>query len=359
MIVLARGFQQALASFQTRQVSTRPPLSPMPADNRMAAAIPDPAAEACPPVLMILFNRPELAAQVFERVRHARPARVYLAIDGPRDPARHPDDAARVARCREFAARVDWPCELRTRFSDENQGCGRGPANAVTWFFQQEEAGIILEDDCIPEESFFHFCAALLARHADDPAVMHINGNNFVPAEPARLYGPHSYGFTRYAQAWGWASWARAWRHFDYEVRGIRDEPTATFHAAGVENYRQAAHRERVVSTLDHHHHDVWDYQWQYAVMKQRGLCISPAANLISNVGFGDDATHTKDADCGVAHALTGRIDFPLKHPPAAVESPALNRHYADRMLGEASRYRKKAFRRWLRGLFGICKASR
>ncbi|WP_367872608.1 nucleotide-diphospho-sugar transferase [Luteolibacter sp. Populi] len=302
---------------------------------------------------MILFNRPDLAEQVFERVRQARPARLYLAVDGARDS--RPPDLDLTARCRALAEKVDWPCELKTRFSECNQGCGRGPSNAITWFFSHEKAGIILEDDCLPEATFFPFCAEMLAHYADDPAVMHINGNNFAPAHPERIYDGHSFGFARYAQAWGWASWARAWQHFDYEATGIREATAETFNVAGVESLRREAHRDRVVSTLEHHHHDVWDYQWQYAVMKRRGLCISPAVNQISNLGFGDDATHTTDSTSFVARAKTGRLNFPLKYPPTA-ESPAVNRLYANHMLGEVARYRKKAFKRWLRGLFGLNK---
>lgn len=308
---------------------------------------------------MILFNRPELAEMVFAKVRLARPSRLYLAVDGPRDPARHPDDATLVRRCHALAEKVDWPCEVRTRFSEENQGCGPGPSNAISWLFSHEKSGIILEDDCVPEPSFFRYCADLLARYADDPEVMHINGNNFAPANPGRIYGTSSYGFTRYAQAWGWASWARAWKAFDYGVTGIRDESPEVFRAAGVDRHRMLGHRERVVSTLGHHHRDVWDYQWQHAVMKNRGLCISPAVNLISNHGFGEDATHTKEAFEGVTRAATSAMAFPLVPPPEKAESPAINRLYADHMLGDAARYRKKAFKRWIRGLFGIKKPSK
>ncbi|WP_052574120.1 hypothetical protein [Haloferula sp. BvORR071] len=314
-----------------------------------------PEGRPCPPVLMILFNRPDLALQVLERVRHARPPRLYIAVDGARE--NRPSDADLTAACRALAGKVDWPCELKTRFSEVNQGCGRGPSNAISWFFSQENSGIILEDDCLPELSFFPFCAELLERYADDAEVMHINGNNFAPARPEQIYDGSSFGFCRYAQAWGWASWARAWQNFDYDARGIREATAQDFDVAGVENLRREAHRDRVVSTLEHHHHDVWDYQWQYAVMKRRGLCISPAVNQISNLGFGDDATHTTDSTSFVARAKTAAMSFPLKYPPKA-ESPAVNRLYADHMLGEAARYRKKAFKRWLRGLFGIQKTK-
>lgn len=329
----------------------------MPSDSPIT---PQPAGSpACPPVLLIWFNRPDLATQILDRVRLARPTRLYIAVDGARDPERHPKDVELTRRCKELAAAVDWPCEVRTRFSGVNQGCGRGPSNAITWFFSQEDYGIILEDDCLPDPSFFPYCAELLARHAEHEEVMHINGNNFAPENPESIYEGYSYGFARYAQAWGWASWARAWKHFDYEVAGIHEDSPEVFASAGLDRLRQQAHRERVISTLSEHRHDVWDYQWQYSVLRRKGLCISPAVNLISNLGFGDDATHTKNAEQYVSFADTGSMEFPLKGPPERKESPAINRHYADNMLGDVSRYRKKAIKRWIRGILGIKKAAK
>lgn len=309
----------------------------------------------CPPVLLILFNRPRYAALVLDEVRRARPARLYLAVDGGRDPAKHPDDARLTQACRDLAAAVDWPCEVVTRFSETNQGCGRGPSNAISWFFSREEAGIILEDDCVPGATFFRFCAEMLARYADVPEVMHISGNNFAASHAGKVYGGRSYGFTRYAQVWGWATWARAWRAFDYEVAGIREADPAVFRAAGIDRLRQVAHHRRVMSVLGRHRHDVWDYQWQYAVMKQRGLCVSPAVNQVTNIGTGDDATHTGD----LVSVESRPLPFPLVHPPAPAESAAINRLYAVNMLGSPWRYRGKALKRWARGLVGIRKGEK
>lgn len=309
----------------------------------------------CPPVLLILFNRPRYATRVLDQVRRARPARLYLAVDGGRDPGKHPDDARLIRKCRDLTAAVDWPCEVSTRFSETNQGCGRGPSNAITWFFSQEKAGIILEDDCVPGATFFRYCAEMLERYADVPEVMHISGNNFAAAHAKKIYGGLSYGFTRYAQVWGWATWARAWEAFDYDVACIRDADPAIFRAAGIDRLRQAAHHRRVLSVLGRHRHDVWDYQWQYAVMKRRGLCVSPAVNQVTNIGTGDDATHTGNLVSVESRALS----FPLAHPPKAAESAEINRLYARSMLGSPWRYRGKALKRWMRGLVGIRKGEK
>lgn len=331
-------------------------MNPVPMVTENSA--PQPDDYTCPPVLLILFNRPILAELVFERIRLAKPSCLYIAVDGPRDAEAHPDDAALVKKCREISQKVDWPCEVKTRFSDENQGCGPGPSNAISWLFSTEETGIILEDDCVPEPSFFRYCAEMLSRYASDPQIMHINGNNFAPDRPEGIFGPYSYGFGRYAQAWGWATWSRAWKNFRYEVEGILKESPDVFAAKGVDRFRRVAHHDRVLTTLSRHSRDVWDYQWQYAVMKRGGLCVAPAVNQISNHGFGEDATHTKEVFEGVTRARTSEMTFPLVHPPRPLESPRVNQLYAGRMLGDAARYRKKALKRWIRGLFGIKKAK-
>lgn len=306
----------------------------------------------CPPILLIVFNRPLLAARVLEAIRRQKPARLYIAADGPRDSASHPHDADRCRDCRQLAETIDWPCEVFTRFSEVNQGCGRGPSNAISWFFEHETAGIILEDDCLPADDFFPFCAELLARYQDRPEVMHICGNNFASPLAASACSGLSYGFGRYSQVWGWASWARAWQRFQYDV-GPAVESASHFKIRGIDRLRRHAHQDRVRSTLGERHHDVWDYQWQFAVLRSGGLCVCPSVNLISNLGFGEDATHTVKANAPVAQAPIGRLSFPLTHPAAISDSPAINRIYADQMLGDAKRYRKKLYKAWLRRITG------
>ena len=307
---------------------------------------------SCPPILLIVFNRPQLATQVLDAIRRQRPEKLYIAADGPREPATHPNDAERCHDCRRLAESIDWPCEVFTRFSEANQGCGRGPSNAISWFFEHESAGIILEDDCRPGDDFFLYCAELLARYQDHPEVMHICGNNFGSPEAAKACAGLSYGFGRYAQVWGWASCARAWRHFQYDV-APDVENRAHFKVRGTDRLQQKVHQERVRSTLGLRKHDVWDYQWQFAVLKNKGLTICPSVNLISNLGFGEEATHTTKTNSPVAQAATGRLAFPLIHPATIADSPAINRLYADQMLGDAKRHRKKLYKSWLRRITG------
>lgn len=307
----------------------------------------------CPPVLLIVFNRPDLTARVFDAIRRQRPARLYIAADGPRDPSAHPNDARLCRETREIASTIEWPCELVTRFSEENHGCGRGVSDAISWFFQHEPAGIVLEDDCLPADDFFPYCAELLERYQDRHEVMHICGNNFAAPDAMKTCAGYSYAFGRYAQVWGWASWARAWRHFHFDV-GSSVEESSHFKIHGIDIYRRFAHQERVRSTLPPVSVDTWDYQWQFAVLKNGGLSVCPSVNLISNLGFGEDATHTFKADAPVARTPLGRLPFPLSHPSEIIDSPAINRIYADRMLGHPKRHRKKFYKSLLRRITGL-----
>jgi hypothetical protein len=170
-----------------------------------------------PAVLLVAFARPDLLRRVLAQVREARPSRVFVSVDGPR-PERA-DDAAATAACHAVAAEIDWPCEVKTRFLNENHGCKLAVSGAISWFFEQVEEGIILEEDCVPGAAFFSFCAELLERYRDDARVGLISGNNFLPGA---LWRDEGHGFTRYAFIWGWATWRRAWEKFD---RDLQDWP--------------------------------------------------------------------------------------------------------------------------------------
>src|SRR5688500_1827095 len=165
-------------------------------------------------VLLVIFNRPDTTRLVFEAIRNARPRRLYVAADGPR-----PGVAADNANCQEarkIIDSVDWQCEVKTLFREKNLNCGVAPSSAFTWFFQHEEEGIILEDDCLPSQSFFWFCQELLERYRNDTRVMHIGGNNFLNGWQKDK--DYSYYFSRSGHIWGWATWRRAWKHFDFDI---------------------------------------------------------------------------------------------------------------------------------------------
>lgn len=291
------------------------------------------------PVVLIIFNRPDTTARVFAAIRQAQPPQLFVIADGPR--AGKVGEDEKCAATRAVVEQVDWECEVRTNFSAVNLGCGLRPASGISWVFEQVGQAIILEDDCLPHPTFFRFCEEMLAYYRDDERVMHISGTNFLSERQRTDY---SYFFSRYPFCWGWATWQRAWQHFDYELHDwplVRDggwlydalgDASAARHWAG--NFAEV-HAEG----KSH----IWDFQWIFALWVHRGLSIIPQVNLVANIGFGQDATHTHDladllaplsqpvtsAQNGrwsqlyrqlttsrYSNLLTKAIRFPLHHPP-------------------------------------------
>lgn len=240
------------------------------------------------PVLLLIFNRPDTTREVFEAIRKARPQKLYVAADGPRK-----DKAGEAERCAETRAivdNIDWPCEKVILFRDQNLGCRNAVSSAIDWFFSNEEEGIILEDDCLPSPSFFTYCAEMLEKHRDDPSVMHICGDN--PTD-GKVYGEGSYYYSPFSLIWGWATWRRAWEQYDVNMSSFpafRDHQKIkdVFHQATFQKYWTEKYQELYDGKVD-----TWDFQWFYTIMCEGGLAIIPNVNLITNIGFGADATHT------------------------------------------------------------------
>jgi len=268
------------------------------------------------PVLFMIFNRPDTTRKVLEAIRKVKPTKLYIAADGPREHIREDVDKCKAAR--QIASQVDWDCTVIKLFREENFGCGKGPTAAMGWFFEQEEEGIILEDDCVPSPSFFYFCADLLERYRYDTRIMEIGGNNF--ENPKARGKEYSYFFSNMIYVWGWATWRRAWRLHDYEM-GLYNEINNKRYLDGhfdfayeVEHFnyifeKMYAGDERTSRKT------VWDYQWQFACKINSGLSIVPEKNLVTNLGFGMDATNTKNP-LGAGHDLKlEEMEFPLKHP--------------------------------------------
>jgi hypothetical protein len=248
-----------------------------------------PAAPLNTPVLFLVFNRPDTTKLVFEAIRRAKPPRLYVAADGPREGRK--GESERVAEVRMIATSVDWPCEVRALFRDKNLGCKYAVSGAITWFFEHEEQGIILEDDCLPSLKFFPFCEELLNRYRRDQRVGMISGTMFGDSRPKHLKS--GYGYSRYPQIWGWATWRSAWLGYDAEVvnwPGFKSQDG--FRAQGVEpSWRR--HLIRCIDAVYNGRIDTWDYQWTFHCISQGMLCVFPATNLIWNIGFGEGATHT------------------------------------------------------------------
>jgi hypothetical protein len=227
------------------------------------------------PVLLIGFNRPDNAQRVFNEIRKIKPKQFFLAVDGPRA-----DKLGEEERCqmtRDITIQVDWDCEIKTLFQKKNLGCGPGVFTAIDWFFTNVEQGIIFEDDCLPDPSFFQFCQELLAYYRENEKIMMISGDNF---QHSKKRGSSSYYFSEYAHIWGWATWRRAWKKYNV-------------------NYLLP---------------DTYDKGWAHSMRDQKGLAIMPNVNLVSNIGFGTGATHTSGTS-QFSNLPTRPIDFPLVHP--------------------------------------------
>lgn len=292
-------------------------------------------------VLLVVFNRPETTRLVFDAIRKARPARLYIAADGPRKNVK--EDEARCGEVREIVGQVDWDCKVHKLFRDENLNCGVGPATAFTWFFEHEEEGIILEDDCVPSQSFFWFCQELLERYRHDYRVMHIGGNNFLRGW--KKDGDYSYYFSRSGHIWGWATWRRAWEKFDFRIEQYPVARQGFFHRY----FPTLAERMYRLRKLDKTFAgsgkvNWWDYQWDFARWSNSGLAIVPNTNLVKNVGFGSLATHTTNRYSKSAHLEASDIEFPLRHPPFMIRDVVSDKRYFRSLMEDVLRSKVKSF---------------
>jgi hypothetical protein len=299
------------------------------------------------PVLLIIYKRPDLTRRALDAIRAARPPRLFVAADGPRTPA--DADACRTAR----AVIDEYGGDVVRNFAGENLGCGIRVHTAITWAFGMTEELIVLEDDCVPTRSFFGFCNELLARYRDDERVMHVSGDNFVG--PPRT--PHSYYFSKYTHAWGWATWRRAWRHFDWTMARWPEMKAAGL----VESWCPDPYEQRYWTAIFDQMHggarDVWDYMWMFACWSQSGLSALPRVNLVQNEGWGPDATHTQ-----------AKIDTPpvaeldaIEHPPYVLHDPFNDALTFERNFGgawmKAQDTPRARFRRRISPLLGPARA--
>lgn len=295
------------------------------------------------PILLIIFNRPECAKRALLAIKKMLPTKLYIAADGPR-----PDNASDLEKCietRKVTDLINWPCEVKTFFRDENLGCGKGPSFAISWLFENEESGIILEDDCIPDPTFFLFCRDLLAKYQDDSQVMHISGTNHNPSFVRNE--DYSYYFSKVGHSWGWASWRRAWNHFDYSMKNLDEILEKKYFNDLFPNYLVRKYfKRKFTQTFNNEIIGVWDYQWEFSRLINSGLSITPTKNLIRNIGFGEDATHTFSEVNTIADVVVEKMEFPLKHPPFIIkDGVAENRYFSWLFTGILKRKLLSIFR--------------
>lgn len=296
-------------------------------------------------VAFFIFNRPEHASRVFAEIAKARPRTLLVVADGPR--AGRAGEAELCARAREVLAQVDWDCRLLTNLAPNNLGCGARVSSGLDWVFAQVEEAIILEDDCLPHPEFFPFCEALLARYRSEERVMMISGVNVQP-------GPRneaSYYFGRFCGCWGWATWRRAWRHYDFAMTAYPDF-VAQGRIGGI--LPDAATQRRWLAIFDRVRAgkiDTWDYQWVFAVWARDGVSAMPNVNLVSNIGFGRGATHTTNPRGAFANLPTAALGT-LRHP--AVIAPDAAADFQTFATEDAPAKSRSALRRAWQALVGL-----
>ncbi|MDJ1469747.1 nucleotide-diphospho-sugar transferase [Cytophagaceae bacterium DM2B3-1] len=267
------------------------------------------------PVLLIIFNRPESSNQVFQAIRKAKPKELFIAADGPRSD--RINEAELCQQTRAIVNQVDWDCEVKTLFRDENLGCGLGPSSAISWFFEHVEKGIILEDDCLPNPSFFTFCEYLLEYYADNLNIGQITGCNF---QHGQQRGPASYYYSKYFLIWGWATWRNRWKEYSFTIEHadsiiqnkIIDQKSAT-------QIEKDFWYRKLETLRDGQRKDAWDYQWMFANWYLDRLSIVPNTNLISNIGFTETATHTTKVDAQISYLPTDSLQL-ITHPSVIEE---------------------------------------
>lgn len=263
---------------------------------------------------MFVFNRPESTRRVFDVVSKTRPTRLLLVADGPRGNKKGEDEVCRQVR--EVIADISWPCEVSTNFAEKNLGCRNRMISGLDWVFSLVEEAIILEDDCLPDLSFFPFCQELLARYRHDSRIAYISGCNLVEQHTTIK---DSYYFSRIGGIWGWASWKSEWQRYDRSLSDWPENKKRNMLADIFNDPRAVAFWSRTFDAMHKNEGpDTWDYQWVYTNLKNNSLSIVPRRNLITNIGFGEGATHTTFVDARFV-LPTHAIGFPLRHPTSFV----------------------------------------
>jgi len=263
------------------------------------------------PVAFLIFNRPDTTQHVFEAIRQAKPPKLLVVADGPRGD--RPEEAEKCAAARKIIETVDWDCEVLKNYSETNLGCKNRVSSGLDWVFEQVEAAIILEDDCLPDPSFFPFCEELLERYRDDKRIMHISGDNF---QFGRKRTEYSYYFSIYNHCWGWATWRRAWQCYDVDMQYWQKIKKERQLSSILHSYLAVQYWHKKFDQTYNNHIDTWDYCWTLSCWQQNALSILPEVNLVSNIGFDVESTHTKNKSSPYSRMRKQNVSLPLNHPP-------------------------------------------
>lgn len=291
-------------------------------------------------VAFFVFNRPTTTRRVFEAIAAARPRILMIVADGPRKD--RSSDEQSCVEARAIAEHVDWPCDVRLLYADHNLGCRRRMSSGLDWVFRQVDEAIILEDDCLPSAEFFSYCDTLLNHYRYDQRVMHIAGSS---SQLGNARTESSYYFSKYTHIWGWATWRRAWQFYDVNMASWPNLRAAPAIKDWFDSDLEEIYWTRLFDEL-YSGADTWDGQWTYACLRQNGLAAVPACNLVSNIGFGPDATHTHGSS-PFADLPLGRLGA-INHPDSMIRHKVADQfsfeeHFGGRQLREAREFHRRA----------------
>jgi GR25 family glycosyltransferase involved in LPS biosynthesis len=266
------------------------------------------------PVLFLIFNRIETTREVFKVIKAVKPSKLFIAGDGPR--LARVEEAEKIKTLREFiVSSIDWDCEAKFLFHDKNYGCKNAVSKAISWFFENVDEGIILEDDVVPDPTFFDFCSEMLNTYRNNSQVMHIGGNNF---HRDKFKRDASYYFSVYPHIWGWATWKRAWNNYDVNIKSFENFKKQRRIESILKNRKAQKYWLKKFEMVFNSHIDTWDYQWVYAIWNNSGLCITPSKNLSKNIGFGNEATHTNVVNPNIENQIAYSLNK-IIHPTKVV----------------------------------------
>jgi hypothetical protein len=271
--------------------------------------------ELTTPVALVIFNRPDCVKKSFEAIAKAKPKKLYIIADGPRED--HPGDIALCNECRTIVEKIDWVCDVHKNYSDENLGCGKRPATGFSWVFANEKKAIIVEDDCIPSVEFFYFCQELLDKYEHDERIFSVSGMNF----GFESEGESDYFYTHFNNTWGWATWKRVWDKYDFNIETYsEDYLQESLSKFMVEQAHINFWKEQLTESHDRRDKTAWDFQFSFLSFINNALHIYPKKNLVIYSGFDERATHTNNITSN--HRLfrctqeISNLKFPLTDPP-------------------------------------------
>lgn len=291
-------------------------------------------------VAIVIFNRYEITKKLFEKIKEVQPQELYIIADGPRE--NRPEDKEKCEKTRKIFESIDWTCNVYKNFADTNMGCSKRPYTGFDWVFNNVEEAIILEDDCIPDITFFKYCDELLERYRNDNRIMLITGNNQLNNWKR---GEYSYHFSKFGGIGAWASWRRAWQHFDIEISKWEKDEIKQLLKNKLGKYEFITRKKAYDKLYNNSNHTTaWDYQWGFARLIQSGLAIAPSCNLICNIGIGGEATHSTSNN-KVIGLKAQTMPFPLTHPDFIIE----DNEYDKKMIKKACGGYQNIIKDWIK----------